>query len=95
MPIATTRRLLTAALDGTLKDASTYTDRFFGFQVPSDVAGIEPHVFHPRKTWSDAQAYDAQAARLVEMFNANFAKFEHYVDADVLGAAPQAKMAAE
>ncbi len=95
MPLATTRALLTAALSGALDEVDTYVDRNFGFDVPTSIAGIEPHILHPRKTWADEAAYDAQARRLVDMFNQNFAKFEAHVDAEVRNAAPSIQMAAE
>jgi phosphoenolpyruvate carboxykinase (ATP) len=95
MPIKVTRTLLGAALDGSLKRGKFYTDRTFGFAVPTDVAGVEPHVLHPRKTWRDKAAYDAQAAKLVGMFIKNFEKFEPYVDRDVKAAAPELRTAAE
>lgn len=88
MPIKATRTLLTAALNGSLDQGRFYTDRTFGFQVPTDVAGVEPHILHPRKTWQDKPAYDAQAAKLVGMFLKNFEKFETHVDAAVTAAAP-------
>ncbi len=88
MPIRVTRTLLAAALDGSLRDAKFYTDRNFGFLVPTDMPGIEPHLLHPRKTWADKASYDAQAARLVKMFVTNFEKFAAAVDGDVLAAAP-------
>ncbi|MBB5754023.1 phosphoenolpyruvate carboxykinase [Prosthecomicrobium pneumaticum] len=88
MPIKATRTLLAAALSGTLDDSQTYLDPHFGFEVPTDVAGVEPHILHPRKTWADKAAYDAQAARLVSMFLKNFEKFEAHVDDEVNAAAP-------
>lgn len=95
MPIKVTRTLLTAALDGSLKNAKFYTDKTFGFAVPTDVAGVETEILHPRRTWKDKDAYDAQAARLVAMFVRNFEKFEPYVDKDVRAAAPNLRAAAE
>ncbi|WP_407048607.1 phosphoenolpyruvate carboxykinase [Methyloraptor flagellatus] len=95
MPIKITRRLLAAVLDGSLKNAKFYTDRHFGFQVPTDVEGVEPHVLHPRKTWADKLGFDAQAAKLVGMFQKNFEKFEAAVDGAVRDAAPQIRAAAE
>ena len=44
MPIKATRTLLTAALDGSLKDADFHTDPYFGFAVPNSVPGVEPHL---------------------------------------------------
>jgi phosphoenolpyruvate carboxykinase (ATP) len=95
MPIAATRGLLNAALSGALSDVEMRVDPFFGFEVPVQVDGIDPAILDPRETWADKAAYDAQAAALVEMFRKNFAKFESYVDADVLAAAPVLSEAAE
>ena len=95
MPIKATRKLLAAALDGSLKDAEFRTDPNFGFQVPVAVEGVDSAILDPRSTWADTAAYDAQARKLVEMFRNNFAKFESHVDADVLEAAPAQAMAAE
>ncbi len=39
MPIKATRTLLTAALNGSLKDADFRTDPYFGFSVPTSVQG--------------------------------------------------------
>jgi phosphoenolpyruvate carboxykinase (ATP) len=95
MPITATRKLLSAALNGSLRDAQFRTDPHFGFAVPVSVPGVDPAILDPRSTWRDAGAYDRQAARLVGMFIDNFAKFEDYVDGMVLNAAPRMIQAAE
>ena len=95
MPIKATRALLTAALDGSLKDAEFRTDPNFGFAVPVAAAGVDTAILDPRSTWADRQAYDRQARRLVGMFIDNFAKFEDHVDAAILGASPRIQEAAE
>jgi phosphoenolpyruvate carboxykinase (ATP) len=89
MPIKATRALLNAALDGSLGDAEFRTDENFGFEVPVAVPGVDPSILNPRGTWADKGAYDAAAARLVKLFNANFAKFEAHVDKGVRDAAPR------
>jgi phosphoenolpyruvate carboxykinase (ATP) len=95
MPIKVTRTLLTAALDGSLKQAQFRTDPFFGFQVPVAVAGVDNAILDPRSTLSDQSASDAQAAKLTQMFVDNFAKFEAHVDGSVKDAAPNLRAAAE
>ena len=95
MPIRATRTMLAAALDGTLKNAEFRTDGNFGFAVPVSVEGVDAAILTPRSTWTDASAYDAQARKLVDMFNANFAKFEAHVDGKVRDAAPAVRIAAE
>ncbi|MEP9349239.1 phosphoenolpyruvate carboxykinase [Xanthobacter sp. KR7-225] len=95
MPIQVTRTLLTGALDGSLKTVSYRTDPYFGFSVPTSVPGIEPHILYPSKTWADKADFDATARKLVAMFQENFGKFEKHVDAAVIEAQPQVRLAAE
>jgi phosphoenolpyruvate carboxykinase (ATP) len=95
MPITATRALLDAALSGALASNPMRIDPLFGFQVPMALPGVDPAILNPRETWSDRAAYDAQARALVDMFRANFEKFEVHVDADVKAAAPALRQAAE
>ena len=94
MPIRVTRRLLSAALDGSLNHADFRRDPYFGFAVPGSVPGVEPHILYPVKTWSDKAAFAETAKRLVGMFDDNFKRFAQHVDADVRAAAPQYSLAA-
>ena len=95
MPIKVTRALLTAALNGSLRNADFRTDKYFGFAVPTSLPGVEPHILDPIKTWADKAEFDKTARALVGMFQKNFAKFEAQVDAEVRAAAPEVKLAAE
>jgi phosphoenolpyruvate carboxykinase (ATP) len=95
MPIKVTRALLTAALNGSLRNADFRTDKYFGFAVPTSLPGVEPHILDPIKTWADKAEFNKTARALVGMFQKNFAKFEAQVDADVRAAAPEVKLAAE
>ncbi len=90
MPISATRKLLSAALSGSLADGRFRRDPNFGFEVPLEVAGVDAALLDPRGTWADPQAYDAQAAKLVKMFAGNFAQYEAHVGEDVLAAAVKA-----
>jgi phosphoenolpyruvate carboxykinase (ATP) len=94
MPIRVTRRLLTAALDGSLNRADFRQDPYFGFAVPTSVPGVEPHILYPVKTWANKADFAETAKMLVGMFQKNFTKFEDHVDMDVRQAGPQNSMAA-
>jgi len=87
MPIKATRALLTAALDGSLAEAKFRKDENFGFDVPVEVPGVDTALLDPRSTWDDPAAYDAQAAKLVQMFADNFEQYVPYIDEDVKAAA--------
>jgi phosphoenolpyruvate carboxykinase (ATP) len=74
--IAATRRLVTAALSGELDNAAMRTDPNFGFMVPLAVEGLPKRLLDPRANWSDAAVYDAAAASLAGMFEANMRKLD-------------------
>jgi phosphoenolpyruvate carboxykinase (ATP) len=95
MPIRATRALLGAALNGSLNNAPMRIDPYFGFEVPTEVPGVDSAILDPRSTWADVAAYDAAAAKLAGMFVDNFQKFSSHVEAEVLDAAPVIRHAAE
>ncbi|MCH8467840.1 MAG: phosphoenolpyruvate carboxykinase [Roseinatronobacter sp.] len=87
MPIKATRALLSAALDGSLKDVEFRRDPNFGFDVPVSVPGVADVLLDPRRTWASPEAYDRQAAKLVGMFAENFAQYVPFIDDEVKQAA--------
>ncbi|MAC80351.1 MAG: phosphoenolpyruvate carboxykinase (ATP) [Rhodobacteraceae bacterium] len=87
MPIKSTRALLTAALDGSLGKVTFRKDPNFGFEVPVSVPGVPDLLLDPRRTWGSTEGYDAQAAKLVQMFADNFEQYVPYIDDDVKAAA--------
>ena len=87
MPIKATRALLSAALDGSLATVDFRRDPNFGFEVPVAVPGVDATLLNPRDTWADKAAYDAQAAKLVDMFSKNFGQYVPFIDEDVKAAA--------
>jgi phosphoenolpyruvate carboxykinase (ATP) len=91
MPIKATRALLNAALDGSLNNAEFRKDPNFGFDVPVAVPGVDSGILDPRSTWADKDAYDAMAAKLVDLFVANFEQFADHVDEGVRQSGPSAK----
>lgn len=90
--IASTRRLLSAALEGSLDAVPMRIDPLFGFAVPQAVPGVDARLLDPRQCWPDPEAYDAAAAKLVALFRQNFEKFGPDADA---GAGPLLAQAAE
>nr|XP_061808126.1 phosphoenolpyruvate carboxykinase (ATP)-like [Nerophis lumbriciformis] len=89
MKLAHTRRMVAAALAGELDNVETVADPIFGVAVPKHIEGVPDQVLTPRDTWADGAAFDAQAARLAQMFNDNFRNFEDQVDEAVRQAAPR------
>jgi phosphoenolpyruvate carboxykinase (ATP) len=87
MPIAATRALLRAAIEGELDGVEYRTDELFGFEVPLEVPDVLTSLLDPRSTWADPQAYDAKALELAEMFRSNFTKFK--ADQNIIDGGPR------
>ncbi len=79
MKIAYTRAMVHGALDGHLAKAGFAPDPVFAMMIPDACPGVPPEVLQPRETWADKAAYDATAAKLAGMFEANFKQYEPHV----------------
>jgi len=90
MPIAHTRALLRAALDGRLAKAPHRADPIFGLMVPEGCPDVPADVLMPRNTWTDKAAYDITARDVAKRFEANFAQYAEHVDARINAAAIRA-----
>ena len=81
--------MIAAALAGRLDDVSYRKDSVFNMDVPATCPGVPEGVLDPRSTWSNPQAYDAQAGKLARMFVDNFKTFEKDVAPSVKEAGPR------
>ena len=90
MPLAATRALLNAALDGRLDGVETATDPVFGLRHPLACEGADAALLQPRKAWADATAYDRAARDVARRFERNFASFAGLVDKSVAAAGVRA-----
>jgi len=88
MKIAYTRAMVNAALNGELDDVEYVADPIFGVQVPTSCPNVPSEMLTPKNTWSDGDAYDAQARKLAGMFAENFRQFEAEVSEGIKVAGP-------
>ncbi|HEX7039783.1 MAG TPA: phosphoenolpyruvate carboxykinase (ATP) [Trueperaceae bacterium] len=88
MSLPATRALVRAALAGRLDDVPLRADPFFGLAYPTAAPGVPAEVLSPREAWSDPDAYDETARRLVAMFRENFRRSFDGVAGDLAGAGP-------
>ena len=88
MKIAHTRAMINAALSGALDHVSYERDAIFNLDVPASCPGVPAAVLRPRNTWTNGEAYDAQAKNLARMFIDNFKRFEATSSAAVKAAGP-------
>ncbi len=75
--LATTRRIIHAALNGELDDVSTTHLDALNLDIPKHVPGIEDNLLNPERAWDDKKAYRAMREKLIgyylENHNAKFA----------------------
>lgn len=88
MSIPHTRRLLHAAIDGELDNASFSIDPIFNLAVPDKVADIPDEILSPINTWSNKKDYEKQALRLAALFKENFERYSSLLSEEVRKAAP-------
>ncbi len=84
-----TRSIVDAILDGSLNDAEYVIDPRFGLAVPTAVANVPSEVLMPKNTWSDGDAYEAQALKLANLFNENFKVYEEGSSEEIIAAGPK------
>ncbi len=84
-----TRNLLTAALDGSLKDVEYYTDPVFGFEVPKTCPNVPEDVLYPAEAWHSQEQYNDKYRQLAARFIENFKKFADDSPAEVSEGGPK------
>jgi phosphoenolpyruvate carboxykinase (ATP) len=89
MKLRYTRAMLHAALSGKLDEVPTEKDPVFGLEIPLECPDVPSEILRPRDTWTDPSAYDAQAAKLAQMFKDNFEKYADQVPEEVRAAGPR------
>lgn len=72
MPLACTRAMVNAAVDGRLDGATYVRDPYFGFMVPTSCPGCPDDMLNPANSWDDHDAYAAQAEKLASMLRDNY-----------------------
>lgn len=88
MKLSYTRAMITAALEGQLNGSFTQHP-VFGMMMPDACPNVPAELLHPRNTWADADAYDAQCQKLSQLFNDNFQKFADGSSEEIKAAAPK------
>lgn len=87
--IGVSRAVVRAAVSGQLDDVTYDVDPIFGFEVPTSCPGVDAALLHPRDTWDDPDAYDAQAGDLAGRFAKNFENYADKASADIAAAGPR------
>lgn len=86
-PIPVTRSIVSAIVNGTLSNVDTKYLKTLNLYIPVSIPGVENRYLNPKTTWMNAKEYQAQAEKLMKMFNKNMQKFQ--VLDSILMAGPQ------
>jgi phosphoenolpyruvate carboxykinase (ATP) len=84
-----TRALLDAALTGKLDAVEYRPDPVFGFEVPTECAGIPAQILDPAASWPSREDYDRKYASLAARFVENFKLMSDGCPAAVLQGGPK------
>lgn len=89
MKLPYTRAMVSAALEGKLKNVEFGIDPAFGLTIPKSIPGVPAEFLDAREAWKDKAAYDKAAAELAARFAKNFEKFDAPASVRAAGPAPR------
>ena len=92
MKLGYTRSMITAALNGELKDVEFSKHEIFGLNMPTTCPNVPDEILSPKNTWADKAAYDTKANELAKAFNENFDQFRSNASEEILAGAPVVKV---
>src|SRR3990167_3416439 len=74
--IPTTRAIVSAIVNGELKNADYETLPGFHFEIPKSVDGVDSKLLYPKKSWQNQAEHDKYAKLLIQQFKDNFKQFD-------------------
>ncbi|MFY8001776.1 MAG: phosphoenolpyruvate carboxykinase (ATP) [Candidatus Kapaibacteriota bacterium] len=74
------RAIVAAITSGTLDSVAYANDTTFNLSVPATCPGVPAAMLNPRNAWSDRNAYDKTAQKLVQLLTENFKKYVGRID---------------
>lgn len=80
MKLSYTRAMVTAAINGELKNVEYEEHPIFKINMPKECSNVPSEILNPINTWKDNNEYYKYANELAEKFNRNFEKFKEVSD---------------
>lgn len=74
--IPVTRAIVSAIIEGALKQVTYQTLPGFNLKIPQNVPQVENHLLNPKDTWKDSNAFITASNELILLFQKNFQKFK-------------------
>ena len=87
--IPTTRAIVSAIVEGKLRDTKYEKLAGFNFEIPTSVPDVDSKILNPRLNWQDVNEHDQHVKLLTDQFIENFKKFD--VDEKIRAAGPSVK----
>ncbi|GGZ14840.1 hypothetical protein GCM10007049_03530 [Echinicola pacifica] len=88
IPLAYTRAMVNAALEGKMNNVSFEKHPIFKIQIPSYCPGVPSELLNPKNTWENPGNYDQTAAQLARAFQENFAKYTEEAPPEIMDGGP-------
>ena len=89
MKLEYTRRMITAAIAGSLEEVSFQRHPVFGLMMPVSCPGVPAQLLDPEINWKDKSEYKKFAGMLAGYFIKNFEKYAGKVSSEILKAGPE------
>lgn len=84
-----TRAMITAALNGDLKNVAFTNHDIFGLQMPTECAGVPAEILNPINTWKDKSKYTETALKLAQSFAKNFEQYKAAANDEIMAGGPK------
>ncbi len=85
--IPTTRAIIRAILNGSLRGVATEILPGFELHIPKEIPGVDQNLLNPQNTWADSNSYHEENKILINLFLNNFRKFN--VSEEIVNAGPK------
>ncbi len=82
-----TKHIINLINENKLDFSKTVKDKFFNFEIPLNIEGLDNNFLVPHKSWANLEEYQSVGIMLTKLFNSNFKKY-NISDPDILGAGP-------
>ena len=84
-----TRAMITAALNGELKNVKYKEHDIFGLQMPLECPLVPSEILSPSNTWKDKNGYEETAIKLAQAFTKNFEQYKDAANAEIIAGGPK------
>ena len=83
--------MITAALNGELKDVQYQQHEIFGLNMPLECPNVPSEILNPSNTWKDKNKYEETATKLAEAFTKNFDQYKNAANSEIIAGGPKTK----